>query len=237
MSQASVSAGSGASDFEVAREKRQRLVRIGVLLLAYLAPQFVDGTNRLTFRFPELGFLVPDTLYELIVWGAVGVQVYLLKRSALKRPRTFVFGSTHGLGEVLMYAAGVAVAMSPSVGLLPGLHRQSPLMTQLVLATIYLIGVLLITVRGTVVIDGENQRVLSLGLLPKARPFQAVEALGKLEYRRGSLVAFYLTIFFRDGKYWKLTELKDVDIPAEAARIAATTGLPTRDRAMPSPTR
>lgn len=122
------------------------------------------------------------------------------------------------------------IGMAVGVTQLPGLYALPMPVAMLIYMLIDLIPVAMIVLRGTVVLDGKNQKVYSLGLIPKVRSFDQVQGLGKLEVRvvnRG-YSTYHLVIFFQDGKHWRLEQMGAERIPMEAARVTQATGLPNR---------
>lgn len=221
----------GEANYDTEQEKKHRIARLVALAFVYLFPVFFMGPD-LGFYFnpPDPLFLIPDSLYELVLWGAVGVQIYFLLNPLHERPRTFVYAHRNWFVEGLLYFFAVIVALGANPAAFPGLYSLPPMAAQLVFLIIGIVPILLITVRSSVVIDGQGRRVIRLGLIPKVRSFDDVEGLGKLEVRvvnRG-YSHHHLVIFFRDGKHWRLQQMGPANIPAEAARVTAATGLPNQ---------
>jgi len=225
---------SGDANFDTAQEKQWRMARIGALLFVYLFPAFFNGPEGIGFQIPHFGFLVPDSIYELVLWAAIGTQIYFIQRPLQSQPRTFVYRMGSGWGtEIFLIVFALLIGMAVGLNHFPGLYALPMPVAMLIYTLIDLIPVAMITLRGTVVIDGKNQKVYSLGLIPKVRSFDQVEGLGKLEVRvvnRG-YSTFFLVVFFRDGKHWRLSTMGEGQIPAEAARVTQATGLPNRPAA------
>ncbi len=221
----------GEASFDTEQEKKWRVARIIALVFVYVFPAFFTGPEGgIYFHVPDLLFLIPDSLYELIWWGAVGVQVYFLMNPLQNRPKTFVYGHRNWVAEGLFYFFAVLVALGANPAAFPGLYALPPAAASVIFLIIDVIPILFITVRGSVIIDGQGKKVISLGLIPKVRSFDDVEGLGKLEVRvvnRG-YSHFFLVLFFRDGKHWRLKPMDAASIPAEAARVTQATGLPNR---------
>lgn len=224
-------ASVGEANFDTEQEKKHRIGRIIALVFVYLFPVFFMGPEMgFYFSPPDPLFLIPDSLYELVWWAAVGTQIYFIKNPLQNRPRTFVFGNRNWVVEGVLYFFAVIVALGANPAAFPGLYSLPLMAMQVVSFLIGIVPILFIVVRGSVVIDGPGRRVISLGLIPKVRSFDDVEGLGKLEVRvvnRG-YSHFHLVMFFRDGKHWRLEQMDPAHIPAAAARVTAATGLPNR---------
>jgi len=226
---ASSHAAVGEANYDTEQEKKFRIARLIALAFVYLFPVFFMGPD-LGFYFspPDPFFLIPDSLYELVLWSAVGVQIYFLLNPVHGRPRTFVYAHRNWFIEGVLYFFAVVFALGANPTAFPGLYSLPPMVAQLVFLLIAIVPILMITVRGSVIVDGQGRRVISLGLIPKVRSFDDVEGLGKLEVRvvnRG-YSHHHLVIFFDDGKHWRLQQLNPANIPTEAARVTAATGLP-----------
>jgi hypothetical protein len=221
----------GEASFDTEQEKKHRIGRIIALVFVYVFPAFLMGPEGgFYFHVPDFFFLIPDSFYELIWWGAVGVQVYFLLNPLQNRPQTFVYGHRNWFVEGLLYFFAVLFALGANPGAFPGLYALPPAVARVVFLIIDVIPILFIVGRSSVVIDGPGKRVIRLGLIPKVRSFDDVEGLGKLEVRvvnRG-YSHFHLVLFFRDGKHWRLKPMDAAVIPAEAARVTQATGLPNR---------
>ena len=222
----------GEANVDTEQEKKWRIGRIVALLVVYILPAFlVAPDGYVAFHLPDFTFLIPDSIYELVLWGAVGVQVYFIQRPLQSQPRTFVYRvGTGWFVEGLLYFFALIIALTMTTNSFPGLYSLPPTVLMVVFLLLDLIPIALITIRGAVVIDGKNRKIYRLGLIPKVRSFDQVEGLGKLEVRvvnRG-YSHFHLVIFFNDGKHWRLDQMAAEQIPTEAARVTHATGLPNR---------
>ncbi len=221
----------GEANFDTAKEKQWRIARIAALVFVYLFPAFFNGPEGIGFQIPSFTFLIPDSIYELVLWAAIGAQIYFMQKPLQDQPKTFVYRAASGWGtELFLIIFALFIGMGISLQSFPGLYALPYPVFMLIVTVIDLIPVAMITLRGTVVIDGKNQKVYSLGLIPKVRSFDQVQGLGKLEVRvvnRG-YSSFHLVIFFQDGKHWRLEQMAAERIPMEAARVTQATGLPNR---------
>ncbi|MBO6938290.1 MAG: hypothetical protein JJ863_25195 [Deltaproteobacteria bacterium] len=220
----------GEANFDTAKEKQWRIARIAGLLLVYLFPAFFTGPDGIGFQIPSFGFLIPDSIYELVLWAAIGAQIYFMQKPLQDQPKTFVYRWTTWGTELFLIIPGVFLGVGLSLQSFPGLYALPYPVFMLIVTLIDLIPVAMITLRGTVVIDGKNRKIYSLGLIPKVRSFDQVTGLGKLEVRvvnRG-YSTYHLVVFFQDGKHWRLEQMGAERIPMEAARVTQATGLPNR---------
>lgn len=228
---ASSGAAPGEASYDTEQEKRFRIARILALVFVYVFPTFFMSPEMgFYFEPPDPLFLIPDSLYELVWWAAVGAQVYFLKKPVHERPRTFAYAHRNWFVEGVLYFFAALVALGANPAAFPGLYALPPMVAHLVFTLIAIVPILLIAVRSSVIIDGDGRRVIHLGLVPKVRSFDQVEGLGKLEVRvvnRG-YSHHHLVIFFRDGKHWRLKPMPAEAVGVEAARVTAATGLPNR---------
>ncbi|MEM9861459.1 MAG: hypothetical protein AAF938_07575 [Myxococcota bacterium] len=210
--------------FDVKLERRWRIRRIVALIVAAASRLFFGPEGPSFYPAHAIGLFYP-TPENFALLLALAAQVRGLLKPAYARSNVLVFMPRNDdfRKDVVYVPAGVllvwlctAMSYTGSVGML---GMFFPLLSTL--------GVLLIVVRETVVIDGPAKTATRFFWLPRRASFGEVEGLGLLqEMNRGRAQAGFLALFVKGSEQpWRLIAVPPDALQTYATRIQRATGL------------